>query len=134
MGINIKDLIVDKWLTWRTGEDKDTRDYRKWYDSTVVWRAGNITNMFENFKHVIEVDPLKFFDHSEPFGWIPMPSARKYFWPRSNLANTAVWRIERVIWSQWDKRWHLNEIGGSDKVFVATNTDKDAIMIALKYT
>jgi hypothetical protein len=31
-------------------------------------------------------------------------------------------------------RWNINEIGGEDRVFVATNSDGDAIMIALKWS
>jgi hypothetical protein len=50
------------------------------------------------------------------------------------LGNNTVWRFERVEWNRWDQRWHVNSLGGEDKIFVATNNDRDAMMISLKYT
>lgn len=130
---DVKEYLVDKWLTWRTGKDKQQREWEAWYEVNVVYRAGTIPNMFMHFKHIIEVDAYKFFDPAEPFAWVPCEDARKYCWPARPLGNNAVWRFERVIWDQWDKCWHINGLGNEDKVFVATNNDKDAIMIALKY-
>jgi hypothetical protein len=89
--------------------------------------------MFHKFRHTIQVDPDQFFNHAEPFAWVPNRAAAEYFWPDRPLGENAVWRIERVIWSKWDQRWHLNEIGGEDRVFVATNSDEDAAMIALSF-
>ena len=129
----MKDFIVDKWLTWRTGKSKDQRDWEAWYEVNVVYCASTIENMFMNFKHVIAVDSHKFLDWAEPFAWVPVNDACQYFWPHRELGNNAVWRFERVRKDQWDNRWHLDELGGEDQVFVATNNDMDAIMIALKY-
>jgi hypothetical protein len=126
--------IKDKWLTWRTGKDKDQREWEAWYDTNVVWRADTIPNMFMHFEYVMELNWNKFFDYAEPFAWIPCEDASQYFYPTRGLGNNAVWRIERVTWDKWDQRWHINEIGGEDKVFVATNNSKDAVMIALKYS
>lgn len=126
--------IKDKWLTWRTGKDKQQREWEAWYEINVVYRAGTIPNMFMHFKHIIEVDTRKFMDPREPFAWVPCADARQYFWPARSLGNNAVWRFERVYWNKWDKRWHIDEMAGDqDKVFVATNNDRDAMMIALKY-
>ena len=127
------EYIKDKWLTWRTGKTKAEREWSDWYDQNVNYLASDITNMFEKFKHVIAVDVDKFVDHSEPFSWVPCADARQYFWPQRELSNNAVWRFERVVWNEWDQRWHINGIGSEDKIFVATNSDRDAIMIALKY-
>lgn len=129
----MRDWIVDKYLTWKTGQTKEERTWQSWYEANVNYRAGDITNMFENFKHVIEVDTDKFTDPHEPMTWVPCPDAKQYFWPQRELGNNAVWRFERVVWNEWDKRWHVNGIGSQDKIFVATNNDKDAMMIALKY-
>jgi hypothetical protein len=133
MVVNLKDYIVDRWLTWRTGKSKAEREWIQWYETNVVYRASTIPNMFMNFKHVIEVDTHKFMDLDEPFGWLPCDDAQQYFWPARPLGNNAVWRFERVRKDRWDNMWHLDEMGGEDKVFVATNSDNDAIMIALKY-
>jgi len=127
------DWIKDKWLTWRTGKDKEHREWEAWYETNVVYRASTIPNMFMHFKHVIIVSPNKFFDLCEPFTYVPNEDARQYFWPARKLGENAVWRFERVMWNQWTKEWDINGMGDRDKVFVATNSDKDAMMIALKY-
>lgn len=129
-----KERIVDWWLTKRTGKNKAQRDWEAWYDVNVVYRASTIENMFMNFKYIIEVDTTNFVDHHEPFTWVPNKDARQYFWPARKLGENAVWRFERVRKDQWDHRWHLDEFGGEDKIFVATNNDRDAIMIALKFS
>jgi hypothetical protein len=127
------ELIKDKWLTWRTGKDKAQREWEAWYEENVVYRASSITRMFQHFKHVIVVSPDKFFDVCEPFTYVPNEDARQYFWPQRELGNNAVWRFERVTWDTLGKEWYINGLGDRDKVFVATNNDKDAMMIALKY-
>ena len=124
--------IKDRWITWRTGKDRTQREWEEWYNTNVNWRAYNITNMFENFKHVIEVDPNRFL-WDAGMTWGPHPDALPYFWPDRPLGENCVWRLERVVRSQWDNRWHLTGIGGEDRVFVATNSDEDAIMITLKW-
>ena len=127
--------IKDKWyLAWRTGKDKDQREWEAWYEVNVVYRANDITNMFENFEYVMEVSWNSFFDQGAMGTWVPCEDARQYFYPARELGTNAVWRIERVIWDKWDQRWHINELGGEDKVFVATNNSKDAMMMALKYS
>ena len=131
--MGLLEYIKDRYLTWRTGKDKPTRAWEAWYELNVNYRAGDITNMFENFKHVIAVDTEKFTNPHEPFAWVPCEDAKQYFWPQRELGNNAVWRFERVVWNEWDQRWHINGMGNEDKIFVATNSDKDAMMIALKY-
>ena len=129
----LRNKLVDKYLTWRTGKDRSTREWEAWYETNVVYRASNIPNMFMHFKHIIVVDANKFFDLCEPFAYVPCEDAKQYFWPARELGNNAVWRFERVIWNQWQNQWDINGMGDRDKVFVATNNDKDAMMIALKY-
>lgn len=131
--MEIVEYIKDKYLTWKTGKDRAEREWIMWYDLNVNWRASDITDMFKNFKHVIIVDVHKFTNPHEPFAWVPCDDAKQYFWPERPLGNNAVWRFERVEWNEWDKRWHLNSLGGQDLIFVATNNDRDAMMIALKY-
>ena len=128
----IREKIVDWYLTRKTGKNKAQRDWEAWYEVNVVYRASTIENMFMNFKHVIEVSPEKFFQF-DPFTWVPCEDAKQYFWPQRELGNNAVWRIERVRHDRWDNRWHIDELSGGDHVFVATNSDRDAMMIALKY-
>jgi hypothetical protein len=129
----LRDKLVDAWLTWQTKKSKEQREWESWYERNVVYRAGTIDNMFMHFKHVIIVNPDKFFDLCEPFTYVPNQDAKQYFWPQRELGNNAVWRFERVVWDRWTNSWHVNGMGDRDKVFVATNSDRDATMIALKY-
>jgi len=126
--------IRDWYLTRKTGKTKEEREWIAWYEQNVNYRATRIKDMFKNFEHVIIVDLNKFVDHAEPFAWVPCADARQYFWPARELGENAVWRFERVIncpATAWE--WEVNELGGEDKIFVATNNEQDAIMIALKY-
>ena len=134
MVLEFKEWIVDKYLTWRTGYNKEQRKYREWYYTHVVVRATEIDNMFGRFKHVLIVDPDKFFDYAEPFGWVPVEQARSYFWPNRPIETTCVWRFERAMrCPSTGNRWAINELGGTDTVFVACNSDEDALMISLLY-
>lgn len=129
-----KQTVYEWYLTWRTGKGRVEREWEAWYDINVNWRARDITDMFKNFRHVVQVDPDRFFDHGDPFAWVPNAEAAGYFWPQRPLGQNAVWRFERVLWNPWSQRWELNEIGGLDRVFVATNSDEDAVMISLRFT
>ena len=127
--------IKDKYLTWRTGKDKDQRDWEAWYETNVNYRSVRIKDMFRKFEYVLEVDWQKFLEHNDPFAWVPVADAVQYFWPTRPLGENAVWRIERVMKAPATAyEWEINELGGEDKVFVATNNQRDAVMIALKYT
>ena len=132
--MTFKEYIVDRWLTWRTGKDKSTREWEAWYNVNVNYRATRIKDMFKNFKHIIIVDPDKFTNPREPFAWVPCDDAKQYFWPERPLGDNAVWRFERVTSApSTNNEWVVNEFCGEDHIFVATNNDKDATMIALKY-
>lgn len=133
-GQRIKDYLEDKYLTWHTKKSKGQRKWEAWYADHVNYRATRIKDMFKNFEHVIIVDPNKFFQF-DPFAWVPSEDAKQYLYPARPLGENAVWRFERVIncpATAWE--WEINELGGEDKVFVATNNERDAIMIALKYS
>ena len=128
------EYVVDKWLTWRTGRDKQTRDHHKWFEETVVQRAGTIENMFMNFKYILPVS-TRIFNYSEPFGWYPNKEFRQYMWPNRALGDCTVYYFARGYRDLWDGKFHLNDLRHEkDQVFVATNNEKDAFMIALKYS
>ena len=124
------EYIKDKWLTWRTGLDKQTQTWLKWEDENIVHRAGTIENMFMNFKYILPVTTM-IFDHSEPFGWMPSKDFRQYMYPNRALGDNAVYYFARGYRDEWD--FHFNEFTG-DQVFVATNNEVDAMMITLKYS
>lgn len=126
--------IFDYYETKRTGVSIQHREFKFWYRANVNYRADNIPDMFSKFKYVFIVDIQKFMDPFDPFDWVPNQDAKQYFWPSRELGNNAVWRYERVIWDDSKDCWILNEFGGTDTVFVATNSKEDAVMISLKYS
>ncbi len=126
--------IKEIWLTWRTGKDKVTRDWEKWRQENIVYSANTVQNYFMNFKHIIEVDSSKFWDYAEPFGWVPVEDFNQYAYPAKSLGDNAVGNWFRGYWNEWDNRFHICDMSGTDYVFVATNNDEDAVMISLKYS
>jgi len=125
--------IKDKYLTWKTGYDKQEREWRKWQDTNIVFRANTVQNKFMHFKYIIPVS-TQIFDESEPFGWCPHKEFKQYLYPQRELGDNAVYSFERGYWNQHDNRFHICDlIAELDQVFVATNNEQDAIMIALKY-
>ena len=128
------EYIKDKYLTWRTGKDKQTRDFHQWYGETVVSQARTIENMFMNFKHIVPVS-TNIFDLDEPFGWCPNTDFAQYLYPNRYLGDCTVYYFGRGYRDKWDGRFHLSDLQHEqDQVFVATNNSKDAMMIALKYS
>lgn len=126
--------IRDRYLTWRTGLDKQTRDHRKWYDETVAHHAGTIENMFMNFQYILPVS-TNIFDIDEPFGWSPSKDFRQYMYPNRALGDNTVYYFARGYRDEWDGRFHINEFRcDQEQVFAATNNETDAVMIALKYS
>lgn len=129
--MKIRERITDWYLTRKTGKTKAERDWEEWYNENVIYRADSIKHMFRHFKYVIEVDFNKFIT-DDGLAWVPVEDARKYFWPQRELATTCVWRIEQVRKGQWGE-WQIDNCWGADKIFVATNSPEDAMMITLLY-
>ena len=131
--MNIIDDLKDRWITRRTGRNRQQREYDAWYEYNVNSRVSTINEMFKNFEYVIEVDPDKFLV-DDAISWVPHPDARQYFWPERALGNNCVWTCRRVFWDQWTQSWYINNFTGDDRVFVATNSGEDATMLTLKWT
>lgn len=127
------EYIKDKWLTWSTGLSREDRIWRKWQEETIVRNANTIENMFMNFKYILPVS-TNIFDLDEPFGWTPCEDFQQYMYPRRDLDNCAVYHFARGERDQWDGKFHLDDMGGYDQLFVATNNSSDAVSIALKYS
>jgi len=128
------EFIVDRWLTWRTGLNKQDRQFSKWFEETVVKNASTIENMFMNFKFIIPVS-TQIFDHNEPFGWVSNKDFQQYLYPNRAIGDCAVYYFARGYRDRWDGRFHINDIScDQDQVFVATNNEVDAIMIALRWS
>lgn len=126
----MKEWIKDKYLTWRTGKDRQQREYEAWYSSTVNFRASTAEAVFANFEHVFQVNADKFL----VFHMLtePRDDMREYRWPQRELGDNMVWTIlrgERMP----DGLFHITDFGSEDRVYIATNNSEDAIMLALKY-
>ena len=125
--------VRDRYLTWRTGLNKQEREWRQWQEQTIVHRASTIEGMFVNFKYIIPVS-TQIFNSAEPFGWVPNKDFQQYTYPMRDLDNCAVYHFARGIRDQWGSKFNFNELSGDDQVFVATNNKEDAMMIALKWS
>ncbi len=132
--MDLIDTVIDKWLTWRTGLSKQDREWIKWRDQNIVSRANTIENMFMHFRYIVPVS-IEVFDQSEPFGWVPCKEFRQYLYPQRQLGDNAVFYFARGFRDQWDGCFHLCDLRHEqDQVFVATNSEEDAIMISLRWT
>jgi hypothetical protein len=131
--------LIAKVTAWRLQKQKtkekkaETIRWQNWYSTHVHYKATYINNIFKQFKYVIRVDPDKFMDVNEPFGWVANKDARAYFYPQRELGSNCVWRIERASNFDDGQGWYVDELGGQDMVFVASNNQEDITMIALQW-
>ena len=126
--------IRDRWLTWRTGLTREQREEARWCDLMIVHNANTIENMFHNFEYIIPVSTSILNDH--PFlGWAPCDEFQEYLYPQRTLGDNAVWYFARGYRDPWDGRFHLSDLRAEqDQVFVATNSETDAMIIALRWS
>ena len=130
----IIESLQDRYLTWRTGRSREEREFREWVDRNVVHNATTIENMFVNFRHIVPVS-TRVFDLDEPFGWAPCEEFREFLYPQRPLGSNAVYYFARGYRDAWDGHFHISDLGAEqDQVFVATNSDQDAVIIALRWS
>jgi hypothetical protein len=128
--------LKDIWLTWRTGIEKKEREYLAWQTANICVTANDATNYFCGFKHVIPVDYNKVHTVFEPMwgDYLPNREFLSYMWPNRELGQNCSYRIFRGYWDPWDGRFHINDLRCElDQLFIATNSDEDAVLIALKW-
>lgn len=125
----MKEWIVDRWLTWRTGKDKSQRTYEAWYNSTVNVGGDIVEDRYKNFKYLIQVDEGKFLIHHMLTE--PRDDLREYYYPQRELGDNMLWTILRG--EQLQGKFYITDFGNEDKVYIVTNNDEDAVMFALKY-
>jgi len=132
--MRITEYIKDKYLTWYTGLTTQERNWLKWEKENIVYGSSTIENMFMNFKYIVPVS-TNIFDLHEPFGWVICEDFKQYMYPTRELGNNTVFYFARGYRDQWDGRFHFSDLRSEqDQVFVATNNEADAMMIALKYS
>ena len=129
--MKLLDTIKDRYLTWRTGQPRQVREFEAWAEVTIVKRANTAEAMFRNFKYVFTVDYNKFFFDAGMFLELD-PGTKPYMFPQRELGDNLVYahlRGEEMPIGLF----HITDLGTEDRVYVATNNSKDAMMIALKY-
>ena len=130
------DLLRDKWLqsSWAPVNLRNHHAEVQWNNANLNKAASNIRDIFCGIKHIIEVDHLKIYaEHHGMHGWLLPKSFRdQYCFPNRDLGDHAVVHLMRGMHTGDEKIFEVNEFGG-DAVFVGTNNEEDAIMIALKY-
>lgn len=101
-----------------------------WHNENINQCAFTIGERFSKFKHIIEVDPNKILI----FHMLTEVDSefKQYQFPNRKIEDHAVLCDVRGVYTHDEKIFQFNEFG-KDHVFVATNNDEDAIMIALKY-
>lgn len=138
--MKLLDQVRERWTTWRTGKTREEREWEAWVKANINWRSDRVRDIFGTFRYVIDVDPDKFLvDHA--LTWVPHPDARQYFYPVRPLGRNAVWKIMRVhqqtgigLDGETQAEWFVNELGGEDRLFVATNSEQDAVIISLRWS
>ena len=130
--------IITKFKAW-CARKKKTRDtiaenqrYQTWYSAHINYRAHYINDLFDKFEYIIEVDPYKFLNFRQRV-WSPCDEAREYFYPVRELGDNCVWKCERVTAVNDGNNLYIDEFGGKDTVFVASNNEQDITMIALRW-
>ena len=48
----IKDRLIDKYLTWKTGKNKQQRIWGEWLINTINYQASTVEDYYKNFKYV----------------------------------------------------------------------------------
>ena len=131
--IPIIETINDKYLTWRTGFDKEQREFQAWCEDNIHAHAGSIRARIHGFKHIVEVDWHKIYGDCPMLGWyVRKEFKNEYSFRNRKLGDHAMVTSMRGEYDK-EKIFEANELFGGDHVFVGTNNDEDAIMIALKY-
>lgn len=127
--------IVDWWLTKRTGLNRKRRYRKKWINENIGYRSSSVKEHFCKFEYIFEVDPDKFFDPYEPFGFVPV--CKEYCWPNLPSGKCIEYVFNRgfrsycPITKEWD--FMFNGLGDEDKVYVACNDPLLAAELRIKY-
>lgn len=126
---------LQRWSDRRKGITPERRAWLDWSEQNLNPRADTVQRVFFSFKHIIEVDPNKFFSHEEMGSWIPVPEFRAMSYPNRELGNHCIWSWFRGNWADqwWQSGFLINEMFGGDHVFTATNNEQDALWIAMKW-
>jgi len=104
-----------------------------WNKKNIKPTGDTIKEIFFGMKHIIEVDHKKVYEKWDVQGWLVSEEFKEmYFYPNRELGDHAVVHLLRGDFSSDEYIFTKNEFGG-DAVFVGTNNDADALMIALAY-
>ncbi len=100
--------------------------YHEWLDTVYNPRATKINDILFGFKYIVGVDHKKWFEINHK-AWVPVEDAKQYVGIGKGL-----FKWERGNWD--GDVFEVNELFGGDYLFVGTNSEEDAVMIALKFS
>lgn len=127
--------IKARYLQWKRGMDQAAWDHKQWNNANIVNGAGDATNYFQGFKYVIPVSYNKVNSVFDGMLHWPCPEIKEYCWPNRETGQHAMLGHFRGYWNQWDGRFHFTDLAAEmDQMFVATNNEQDALMIALRFS
>ena len=119
-------------------EPTPSEDHVTWNKEHINRNASNVREALFGFDHIIEVNWRKIFeadfkhDKEDPPWKVRKAFNEVYTYPFRELGENSVILEMRGIYNERDI-FVRNEFGG-DGVFIGTNNEADAIMIALKYS
>ena len=124
--------------TRKVGEKPKSTIQADWNKEHIDRHAGNVKDALFGFDHIIEVSWRKIFTadyqhtHTNPPWKLVDEFVNEYTYPFRELGEHCVIVEMRGV---YDKRkiFVRNEFGG-DNVYIGTNNEADAVMIALKYS
>jgi len=125
--------VKERFLTWHTGLDTQTREYQEWEQSVVNRRADYVDTFFYGFTHIIALDYYKVYSNPDPFyGHTPTYDFLSYMYPnREGSTDRCYYHIFRGNWE--NDRFYITDFGCGDQLFVGTNSAEDAVQLALRY-
>ena len=126
--------IHQKWF--ESEKEKLHRIETEWNKTHINERADTVRDMFPTFKHIIRLDGRKIAPVRAGLVYeYPIKEFKEMFmFPNKELGDHTVIRILRGVDTDDDRIFELNELGGYDYAFAATNNDEDASFIVLRYS
>lgn len=125
------------WLPARvplvTGRE---RVLRRWVVNHADRDAKTARWLLKSFKHVIEVNPAKFFAFEENGVLVPVEIWNEFSFPHRRLEDSCMFALLNCSWENGDLKLSVEDQrrGKNTHLFVATNSDDDALLLSLLFS
>lgn len=127
------EYLLDKHLSKKTGKTKTEREYDAWRQTVINENGRTLEEYFFGLKYILAVDKDKVMTDFDPFaGDVSCAHFNSFFYPSRELG-------KNVEWAWIDNSTHM--IGRNFEyttrrnlsLVVATNSEEDALILALHY-